>query len=88
MADPPPYPKSSDTSVASDRGSTTGMPRWVTTIPPPHVRAHEACPRRRRSDQPPSRNADVAMDLTTGFVIVPSRLSITWGVFRDALSAI
>jgi hypothetical protein len=26
MADPPPYP---DTGVEPDRGSTTGVPRWV-----------------------------------------------------------
>ena len=29
MVDPPPYPNSSDTGVASDHGSTTGTPRWV-----------------------------------------------------------
>lgn len=33
MADPPPYPDTSDdTGVGPDRGSTTGTPRWVKVL--------------------------------------------------------
>jgi hypothetical protein len=33
MAHPPPYPDSGDdTGVGSDRGSTTGTPRWVSVV--------------------------------------------------------
>jgi hypothetical protein len=33
MAHPPPYPDTGDdTGVASDRGSSTGTPRWVSVL--------------------------------------------------------